>query len=282
MGLVYVQSDSTNGYIFTRWANVLVADNDINLTALDIFRSDWNNGSTLDVVINNSTFVNNDYNGTYGNSITASGNGSVNLNVNNSIFWQNTVNGTSATRDISNGLDEHYDVFIRNSIANVSSNAGTYGTFSATNVTTLDPATDNLNLDAEYKPTSASNYIVDQGDNAYYDEALFGDLDLSGNDRIFNTTIDLGAYEFDTTLNVTDINYANSSIIVYPNPVRDNLFLKSSESITSLIIYNINGQKVKQINSFDNFINVSDLPNGWYMIQIHSNQKITNKKFLKY
>ena len=114
MGLVYIQSDSTNGYIFTRWANVLVADNDINLSALNIYREDWNNGNTLDVVITNSTFVNNDYNGTYGNSITASGNGKVNLNVNNSIFWQNTTNGVAATRDISNGIETNYDVFIKN------------------------------------------------------------------------------------------------------------------------------------------------------------------------
>ncbi|WP_138434475.1 T9SS type A sorting domain-containing protein [Winogradskyella algicola] len=281
MGLVYVQSDSTNGYIFTRWANVLVADNDINLSALHIFRSDWNNGSTLDVVINNSTFVNNDYNGTYGNSITASGNGSVNLNVNNSIFWQNTVNGTSATRDISNGLDEHYDVFIRNSIANVSSNAGTYGTFSATNVTTLDPATDNLNLDTEYKPTSASNYIVDQGDNAYYDEALFGDLDLSGNTRFFNTTIDLGAYEYNSTLGIDAVSLNANSVKLYPNPVSDRLFIKSTEQVKNISIYNINGQLVKQAIETSNGIDVSVLPSGLYMIQINTSNNSINQKFLK-
>ncbi|PQV45485.1 putative secreted protein (Por secretion system target) [Jejuia pallidilutea] len=281
MGLVYVQSDSTNGYIFTRWANVLVADNDINLSALHIFREDWNNGSTLDVVINNSTFVNNDYNGTYGNSITASGNGSVNLNINNSIFWQNTVNGTTATRDISNGLDEHYDVFIRNSIANVSSNAGTYGTFSATNVTTLDPATDDLNLDIDYKPTSASNYIVDQGDNAYYDEALFGDLDLSGNDRVFNTTIDLGAYEYNSTLGIDDISLNTNSVKLYPNPVSDRLFIKSKEKVESISIYNIKGQLVKQAIETSNGIDVSVLPSGLYIIQINTSNNSINQKFLK-
>lgn len=281
MGLVYVQSDSTNGYIFTRWANVLVADNDINLTALDIYREDWNNGSTLDVVINNSTFVNNDYNGTYGNSITASGNGSVNLNINNTIFWQNTVNGTAATRDISNGLDEHYDVFIRNAIANVPSNAGTYGTFSTTNLTTLDPATDNLNLDAEYKPTSASNYIVDQGDNAYYDEALFGDLDLAGITRIFNTTIDLGAYEYNSTLSVDAISLNTNSIKLYPNPVNDRLFIKSDNRIDSITIYNVNGQIIKQKEAFSNGLDVSALNAGLYFINIKSDNGESIKKFIK-
>lgn len=281
MGLVYVQSDSTNGYIFTRWANVLVADNDINLTALDIFRSDWNNGSTLDVVINNSTFVNNDYNGTYGNSITASGNGSVNLNVNNSIFWQNTVNGTSATRDISNGLDEHYDVFIRNSIANLSSNAGTYGTFSATNVTTLDPTTDNLNLDAEYKPTSASNYIVDQGDNAYYDVALFGDLDLSGNDRVFNTTIDLGAYEYNAAALSTDNFEINTNVFIYPNPAIDIVKIKTNQRVINVSLFNLKGQKVLNIAN-QSQINISNLPSGIYFLNITTNQSNQTIKMLKY
>lgn len=280
-GLVLLVSDSTNGYIFTRWANVLVADNDINVAALDIYREDWNNGSTLDVIINNSTFVNNDYNGTYGNSITASGNGSVNLNVNNTIFWQNTVNGTAATRDISNGLVSTYDVFIRNSIANVSSNAGTYGgTFSATNVTTLDPATDNLNLDVEYKPTSASNYIVDQGDNAYYDTALFGDLDLSGNDRVFNTTIDLGAYEYNSTLSVDDISLNENTVKLYPNPATDVVNIKTNQTIKNVAVFNVNGQKVLDIAN-QSQINISNLPTGMYFLNINTNQSNQTIKILK-
>lgn len=281
MGLIFIQSDSTNGYIFTRWANVLVADNDINLAALDIYREDFNNGNILDVVINNSTFINNIYNNTYGNSITASGDGSVNLNINNSIFWQNTVNGTVSTRDISDGLNSTYDVFIRNSIANVSSNAGTKGTFSTTNVTSLDPATDDLNLDAQYKPTSASTYIVDQGDNAYYNVALFGDLDVSGNDRVFNTTIDLGAYEYNSTLSIDDVSLNENSAKLYPNPVMNKLFIKSTEKVESITIYNIRGQLVKQTNTINKGIEVSNLSNGLYMIQIKTKNNTINKKFLK-
>jgi len=279
-GLVYVQSDSTNGYIFTRWANVLVADNDINVAALDIYREGWNNGNTLDVVINNSTFVNNDYNGTHGNSIVASGNGSVNLNVYNSIFWDNTTNGIASTRDISNGAETNYDVVVANSIANLSSNAGTNGTFSATNVTTLDPATDNLNLDAEYKPTSASNYIVDQGDNAYYDTALFGNLDLAGNDRIFNTTVDLGAYEYDSTLGLEEVNYTSNSIKLYPNPATDIVNIKTNQTIKNVTVFNINGQKVLDIAN-QSQINISNLPTGMYFLNIITNQSNQTIKILK-
>ena len=279
--MVLLVSDSTNGYIFTRWANVLVADNDINVAALDIYREGWNNGSTLDVVINNSTFVNNDYNGTYGNSITASGNGSVNLNVNNTIFWQNTVNGTAATRDISNGLVSTYDVFIKNTIAAVPSNAGTYGTFSATNVTTLDPATDNLNLDTEYKPTAGSSYIIDQGDNSLYDVALFGDLDLAGNDRIFNITIDLGVFEYDSTLGIETISLNENAVKLYPNPVSDKLFIKSNETIKELTIYNVNGQLIKQANIMGNSVDVANLPLGVYFVKINTANAETIRKIIK-
>jgi len=281
MGLVYLQSDSTNGYIFTRWANVLVADNDINLSALNIYREDWNNGNTLDVVITNSTFINNDYNSTYGNTITASGNGSVNLNVNNSIFWQNTTNGASATRDISNGLNSTYDVFIKNTIAAVPSNAGTYGTFSATNVTTLDPATDNLNLDTEYKPTAGSSYIIDQGDNSLYDVALFGDLDLAGNDRIFNITIDLGVFEYDSTLGIETISLNENAVKLYPNPVSDKLFIKSNETIKELTIYNVNGQLIMQANIMGNSVDVANLPLGVYFVKINTANAETIRKIIK-
>ncbi|SDS39323.1 Por secretion system C-terminal sorting domain-containing protein [Polaribacter sp. KT25b] len=280
MGLVYIQSDSTNRYIFTRWANVLVADNDINLSALDIYRDDFNNGNTLDVVINNSTFINNNYNNTFGNSISASGDGSVNLNINNSIFWKNTINGSVATRDISNGMNSTYDVFIKNTIAAVPSNAGTSGTFSTTNVTTLNSTTDNLNLDANYKPTSASNYIKDQGDNTLYNVNLFGSLDLSGNDRIFNTTIDLGVYEYNSTLGMEDETFM-SELKLYPNPVSDRLFVSTIDPVESIVIYNINGQLVKQVNVIKNGVDVSELPVGVYLVKIQTNTSNINQKLFK-
>ena len=281
LGLVYVQSDSTNGYIFTRWANVLVADNATNSSVLDILRSDFGNGNTLDAVINNSTFVNNDNNSTYGNAITASGNGSLNLTVNNSIFWQNTSNGAEATRDISNGAETNYDVVINNTIATLPSNAGTYGTFSTTNLTTLNPTVDNLNLDANYKPTSASNYIIDQGDNALYDLSLFGNLDVSGNARIFNTTIDLGAYEYSTTLGINDEELPATHILVYPNPVSNRLFIVSKATVQKASIYNLKGQVVLEISNTQNGMDISSLPAGLYLVSLATVNGVVTKRIIK-
>ena len=137
-----------------------------------------------------------------------------------------------------------------------------------------------LNLDAEYKPTSASNYIVDQGDNTYYDIALFGDLDLSGNDRIFNTTIDLGAYEYNSTLSVDDISLDENTVKLYPNPATDVVNIKSNQIIKNVAVFNVNGQKVLDIAN-QSQINISNLPTGMYFLNINTNQSNQTIKILK-
>ncbi|WP_418512141.1 T9SS type A sorting domain-containing protein, partial [Corallibacter sp.] len=202
----------------------------------------------------------------------------------NSLFWQNKYNGGQlSTVDIENSKTAEGDiqtVRVYNTIAMVGSGI-TSGTFDNSNIILLDPATDNLNLDAEYKPTSGSNYIVDQGDNTYYDEALFGDLDLAGNTRFFNTTIDLGAYEYDSTLGVEKVSLNTNSVTLYPNPVSDRLFIKSTETIKAVTIYNVNGQLIKEVNTLGKSIDVASLPSGLYFVKINTANGETTKKIIK-
>lgn len=75
------------------------------------------------------------------------------------------------------------------------------------------------------------------------------------------------------------------SIKLYPNPVKDVLFISASNvSITNVEIIDINGRLVKSVssnNSFDSKITVSDLSAGVYMINIYSENNKTTKKFVK-
>jgi len=68
---------------------------------------------------------------------------------------------------------------------------------------------------------------------------------------------------------------------LYPNPVSDKLFISTKEQIEHVDIYNINGQLVKQTDIVANGVDVSQLPNGLYMIQIQTNTNTTTQKFLK-
>ena len=289
-GLILLQHNDTNSSTLeSNWSNVLVANNTYNADwgAIWFRRGTLNNdGRLFKSSLTNVSIIDNVNNHASTQQVinVSSGSGWGVFEFRNSLFWQNKYNGGQlSTVDIENSKTAEGDiqtVRVYNTIAMVGSGV-TSGTFDNSNITLLDPTTDNLNLDAEYKPTSASNYIVDQGDNAYYDEALFGDLDLSGNTRVFNTTIDLGAYEYNSTLGIDDVSFNTNTVKLYPNPVSDRLFIKSTEQVKNISIYNINGQLVKQASETTSGIDVSVLPSGLYMIEINTSNNSINQKFLK-
>ena len=91
---------------------------------------------------------------------------------------------------------------------------------------------------------------------------------------VVNITVEneLGLSDFDT-----------SSITIYPNPVKNILTISASESIYEISIFNLIGQKlVSKTNlSSEEKIAVSDLANGWYLLQITIGNRTKTTKFLK-
>ncbi len=126
-----------------------------------------------------------------------------------------------------------------------------------------------------------------------FDEVGIHEIALSiGNGNGFNTA----------TLNINftqqEVMYCNyqpggnslisrhiaSSIVIFPNPVNETLFLKNIASQNAKIyIFNSIGQLQKNIsiNNYEAEINVSDLSSGIYFIKILSNKKISYLTFVK-
>jgi hypothetical protein len=280
--------------IYANFTNVLFANNETKFSVINAYRiPDGSNTNLrdLDLILTNVSFINNNVintnNTSFGQSIImGSDNSRGHLEINNSIFFGNTLNGTYADRDISYGTQgNHYELVIKNSITQITNNGGASGAFAApsfTNVQGLDPNTVSLNLSADYKPTASSSYIIDQGDNTLYDTALFGDLDLLGNDRIFNNTIDLGAYEFNSSTLSTDyFDFNTNTLSVYPNPVKDLININTIDNVKNVTIFNVNGQKVLEIANYSQ-INVSNLPTGMYFLNIKTNQRNQVIRILKH
>ncbi len=73
-------------------------------------------------------------------------------------------------------------------------------------------------------------------------------------------------------------------ILAYPNPTKDRLFVESDQSITSISIYNLLGQKLKSfiLDGTKRYeFSVSDLPAGTYVVTVQSGNQTVNQKFTK-
>lgn len=73
------------------------------------------------------------------------------------------------------------------------------------------------------------------------------------------------------------------NIEIYPNPAKDMLTIQSEENIQEVNIYNVMGQKVKDLHVGTNHISVdiANLSKGMYIIQITTQNGKSVKKFIK-
>ena len=124
----------------------------------------------------------------------------------------------------------------------------------------------------------AGSPAIDSGDNSKIPSGIT--TDLLGNQRIFNTTVDMGAYEFGSSpLSTENISFL-SETRVYPNPVSNNLHIKSKENILKIEIYNLLGKKlIEKENS--SFISLSNLKSNMYLVRIYSRNSSISKRIIK-
>lgn len=86
-----------------------------------------------------------------------------------------------------------------------------------------------------------------------------------------------------TTLSITDPMVFNQGITFYPNPTKDIVNFKSTESIETISIYNLLGQEVfsKKINSNEFAIDISSFSSGTYIAKLNNNEKSKSLKLVK-
>lgn len=114
------------------------------------------------------------------------------------------------------------------------------------------------------KSTSETQRLVDAGNKAHLSTKM--PLDVFGNARIQGTSVDIGAVEFSGTSSMAAAT-AVQEIKLYPNPTSTLAKLATEESLRSLVVYNMQGQKV--LVDFANpngSIDVSSWTNGVYLV----------------
>ena len=242
-------------------------------------RAYWGIALSADLV--NNTFVNNTSLGSEWSSDfpvveISRRNGQLdNFVVANNIFWGNTANGgaispaigrtsstytrfsISSSRVVKNNIDENSFSFITGTTATSSSN----------------PLFTNATNDFTLQATSPA---IDSGNNSYATTTL----DLSGNSRIFNTTVDMGAYEYNSTLSTNNFVLDENEVRLYPNPTTTVLNVKMKSNLKRATIYSVLGATVLETSSKN--ISTAHLKSGLYIIKIEGeNGSIATKRFIK-
>ncbi|CAM1345221.1 InlB B-repeat-containing protein [Tenacibaculum amylolyticum] len=180
----------------------------------------FSNGCTVNTTIVNNTFVNNSNTGTGASDLSTLGMSRMagvygTVNFANNIFWNNTANNGQVAFSLGSIVDNNlannlivFNSIDQNDFSRVNSN-------NRINTSNADP----LFLDAANNDFTlqASSPGIDAGDNSKI--AVGVTTDLLGNNRIFNTIVDMGAYEFGNPVRRgLTINATNGSVTTNPNP----------------------------------------------------------------
>ncbi|MBT2623349.1 T9SS type A sorting domain-containing protein [Chryseobacterium sp. ISL-6] len=83
------------------------------------------------------------------------------------------------------------------------------------------------------------------------------------------------------TLGTSETNNDKIQFSIYPNPVKDVLFIKSKENIIKAEIYDVAGRILSSVSVTDNSINTSELTKGNYIIKLFTKDKSIMQKFIK-
>ena len=238
--------------------------------------------------ITNSLFYNNEASAE-GGAISPQG-GTLNI-INNTLVNNNSVNGGaihsfSSTVNITNSvLHENIASNSNNNINNAGSstnsinysylqNENPIGTGNIDGTSVTSPMFTNSEND-DYSILSGSP-LVNAGNNTIANEPL----DLAGNPRIFDGIIDIGAYELQSTLSITN-TFAND-FKIYPNPTSNILNIKTNSIEYSYNLYNIQGQEIlKAKHQTARTIDISKLPSGIYMLKLSIDDKFESFKIIK-
>ncbi|RFC54728.1 T9SS type A sorting domain-containing protein [Brumimicrobium aurantiacum] len=223
------------------------------------------------------------------NNVTITGNYAANqfggimdsFTANNTIIWGNDAANGNPETAISNA-SLNYSI--------VKNESGISGNGNLDGTTANDP----LFLQAitpSSTPNSSGDFrigkfstLVDAGDN----NSSAHPVDLAGNNRIEDgdgngtATIDLGAFENPSTLNLSTSTKVQTSI--YPNPTQQNITISSDNQIHEVEILNTLGASVVNILPTSTVIkiNVNHLNTGVYFVKIkNQNGSYSTHKLVK-
>ena len=237
--------------------------------------------STVTTTITNCTFANNTDIGTRAGSERGvlalgkrtDGNSTHNATISNCIFYNNVGAGGATTSAVNKG---HTALPNTTTVFNSIDEDNFSNLTSLTNTSNANPMFVNA-TGGDFKLQSGSP-AIDTGDNSKIPAGIT--TDVIHNIRIHNTTVDMGAYEFNSVPLSTNQIEASIAFMAYPNPVIHQLNIIAEKQIERIEVYNYLGQKIMETKQLT--INTTNLAPGMYVLKVHTlNNGTATKRFIK-
>ncbi len=190
-----------------------------------------------------------------------------NFNAVNTVFASNNGNSVFSVIAGSGAMTYSYSVFdvVFPATVNTTNNGNS---LENTNPLFTDSTTNDFTL-------QSTSPAINIGDNSANSEAK----DLAGNNRIFDSIIDIGAYESQTTL--SNPSFDINAMTVYPIPTRQFIYIESDAlPIDRIAVYNLLGKEVFQSKQTDR-VDVSYLESGMYLLKLYVQGSVRTYKILK-
>ncbi len=230
-----------------------------------------------ELYVSNSTFVSNQGSAIIHRHLDSNVNSTYLTHIFNSIFYNNTAKSGSANlADVDhtspNSNDQSTKDFRRNIFQ-----ANTVG---SNNLVGTNPLFMNSLNNFNLQDISPGRNM---GENALYNNVsqipISNSKDLAGNPRLSGNSVDLGAYETEGNLALSDT--ASSNITFYPNPVKDFLHIQKIPSNTTYKIFTSGGQLLSKGTIINNSIDLRKIDKGIYILVIEDGINFYSKKIIR-
>ncbi|UOU96801.1 T9SS type A sorting domain-containing protein [Chryseobacterium daecheongense] len=214
-------------------------------------------------------------------AVSADGNTIIGQAIPNPYVWNNTTGLTYITHPNAGS-------FFRGGATGVSSDGNTvigyYRNFPGPTATgegfIWTPTGGRVNLN-----TYATNLGINlQGVNLSLPLAISPDgrkiagIGLDASNNVLTFYLDVTAY-----LSTNESSSPNNGVSIYPNPVKDVLYIKGTGKIEKAEVYNMVGQKIRSFDTVKDQLDVSFLPKGNYILEFSvKGGKAQNLKFIKH